>query len=92
MKLKPNQRFCEHNGTLYRLTVRPSDRYMASVFIERYRPHKMIKWVWADTREFWVDDFPSIEEGAKTQFYNFCCIKDQQDSLKKKWSDFENKY
>ena len=89
MTRKPNQRFCEHNETLYRLTVKPSNRHMASVYIERFRPRKMVKWVWVDTREFWVDDYTSIEEGAKAKFDELCAEQDYRDSVKKKWSDFE---
>lgn len=83
----------EHGPRTFKVFVGSAGCGLADVNIYEYRPNgKIIKWAFRDSYSFWVEDYATIEEGARTKLAKF--LKEEADRLAiaKKWEEFEKKY
>lgn len=92
MKLKKNERLFEYEGRSFKVTVKPSGiSGMACAFVEELRPKaKVFKWKWLDSRNFWISDYESIEDGARAMVDKVLSEEADELELQKKWQEFKN--
>ena len=92
MKLKKNERLFNYEGRRFKVTVKPNGiSGMACAFVEEFRPKaKIFKWKWRNSFDFWIDDYESIEDGARTMVAKVLSAEKDALELKKKWQEFEN--
>lgn len=66
---------------------------MACVHLYELRPNrKIFKWKVCDSSHFWVDDFATIEEGARHVLAGYLKAEADHIAIAKKWEEFEKNY
>lgn len=92
MKTKKNERIFEYHGRTFSVTVKPDGiGGLAVAFINEYIPtRKIFKWKYHDSINFWIDDFDTIEDGAKAMLQKVLNKEQERENYKNKWSEFEN--
>lgn len=84
----------EHEGRTFKAVVGPDGIHgMANVYLYELRPNrKIFKWRMCDGYHFWVDDFATIEEGARSKLARYLNEEAERLAVAKKWSEFYAKY
>lgn len=93
--IKLNKKIYTHNNRNYEVYTVPEAGMMgvmARVFVhEIVRPNwKFFRTRSVDDKIFWVSEFPSIEEGEKSCFEKIMKEQEEQESIYRKWVEFDN--
>ena len=82
-----------HNNRTFHIYVVPCGLGLADVNIYEYLPNaRFFKERYRDSYSLWVQDYPTIEEGAFAKMAKFLDEEAERLEVTKKWKDFEEKY
>lgn len=83
-----------HENKVFHVYVVPNcGGGLCDVHIYEYLPKaKLFKERYRDTFSMWVQDYPTIEEGARSKLAKFLNEDAERMEIAKKWEEFYNKY
>ena len=92
--LRLSNKIYTHKNRKYEVCTFPESAmhgHMARVYVyEIVRPNwPIFRTKLIDDAIFWVDEFPSIEEGEKFCFEKIMEEQEKQESIYKKWAEFD---
>lgn len=92
---KKSSIFIVDNRTFEVITVMAAGFHgeMAECYIyEIIRPNwKIFRKRWLDTKTFWIDDFPTIEDGVKLMLEQVIENENKDTGIQAKWDEFFKK-
>ena len=92
--LRLNKKIYTHKNRKYEVYITPESGLhglMARVYVwEIVRPDwPIFRTALVDDAIFWVNEFPSIEEGEKFCFKKIMEDQEEQEAIYKKWAEFD---
>ena len=82
-----------YENRVFHVYVVPCGCGLCDVHIYEYLPKaKFVKERYRDTFSMWVQDYPTIEEGARNKLAKFLYEDAERMEIAQKWSEFNAKY